>query len=171
MRVFRDFPYLYDGSLDYERAYLAEYTASENSLIVLALDGDRVVGCASGLPMLDADPAFSKPFVAAGFAPAEVFYFGESVLEADWRGQGIGHRFFDHREAHARDLGFSTTAFCAVQRPSDHPARPADYRALDGFWRKRGYRPRPDLVTRFGWKDIDQPGETDKPMQFWIRER
>lgn len=171
IRVFRDFPYLYDGSLDYERAYLAEYAASDHSIIVLALDGDRVVGCSTGLPMLDADPAFAKPFAAAGFELAELFYFGESVLEADWRGHGIGHRFFDQREAHAHALGFATTTFCAVQRPANHPARPADYRALDAFWRKRGYRPRPDLVTRFAWKDIDQPVETDKPMQFWVRDK
>lgn len=169
IRVFRDFPYLYDGSLDYERGYLAEYAASTDSLIVLALDDKRVVGCSTGLPMVDADPAFQRPFVDAGCALQDVFYFGESVLDAAWRGRGIGHRFFDEREAHARQLGFPITTFCAVQRPPDHPLRPADYRPLDSFWRKRGYRPRTDLVTRFGWKDIDQARETHKSMQFWVR--
>ena len=31
------------------------------------------------------------------------------------------------------------SAFCAVQRPSDHPERPPGYAPLDPFWRKRGY--------------------------------
>lgn len=168
IRVFRDFPYLYDGTLEYERGYLEEYARSDHSVIVLALDGDRVVGCSTGLPISDADHAFQQPFVQAGFELANVFYFGESVLDAGWRGRGIGHRFFDEREGHAFALGFETTTFCAVQRPVDHPLRPSDYRPLDAFWKKRGYRPRPDLITQFSWKDMDQPEETDKPMQFWV---
>ncbi|TVS12093.1 MAG: GNAT family N-acetyltransferase [Wenzhouxiangella sp.] len=169
IRVFRDFPYLYDGSLDYERSYLNEYAESDRSVIVLAADGDCLIGCSTGLPLGDADAAFRRPFIEAGFDPETVFYFGESVLDAGWRGRGIGHRFFDERQTHAVNLGFKLTTFCAVQRPDDHPLRPSDYRPLDGFWRKRGYRPRPDMVTHFGWKDIDQPVATDKPMQFWIR--
>ncbi len=169
MRVFREFPYLYDGSLEYERDYLAEYAESDSSVIVLALAGETAAGCSTGLALIDADGAFQQPFQQSGLALDDVFYFGESVLDPAWRGRGIGHAFFDQREAHARALGFAVTAFCAVQRPDDHPLRPAGYRPLDGFWKKRGYQPRPDLVTRFGWKDIDQPAETDKRMQFWIR--
>ncbi|MEE4639022.1 MAG: GNAT family N-acetyltransferase [Wenzhouxiangella sp.] len=170
IRIFRDFPYLYDGSLDYERGYLAEYAASPDSVIVLALNNQQLVGCSTGLPMADAEPAFRQPFIEAGFALEKVFYFGESVLEAVWRGHGVGHQFFDQREAHAEGLGFSITTFCAVQRSSDHPLRPAAYRPLDAFWSRRGYRPRPDLITHFGWKDIDQAVQTDKPMQFWVRD-
>lgn len=170
IRVFREFPYLYDGSLDYEKQYLAEYAESPDSVIVLALAGDSVVGCSTGLPLLDADAAFRQPFQQAGFCLDEVFYFGESVLDANWRGRGVGHSFFDAREAHAADLGFAVTTFCAVQRAEDHPLRPPSYRPLDPFWKNRGYRLRPDLVTRFGWKDVDQPAETDKPMQFWVRQ-
>ncbi|MFW6340440.1 MAG: GNAT family N-acetyltransferase [Wenzhouxiangella sp.] len=169
IRIFRAWPYLYDGSADYERSYLADYARSPGSVIVLARNGREVVGCATGLPLTDADAAFRQPFVAAGMAVDEIFYFGESVLDTAWRGQGIGHRFFDEREAHARQAGFAVTTFCAVQRPADHPLRPLDYRPLDSFWQKRGYHPGAGLVTRFAWKDIDQPGETDKRMQFWLR--
>ena len=44
------------------------------------------------------------------------------------------------------------------------------YRPLDAFWRKRGYAPLPGVVAQFRWKDIDQSGETDHPLQFWLRE-
>ena len=40
--VFRAFPYLYEGSLDYERGYLATYARSTESLFVLALDGETI---------------------------------------------------------------------------------------------------------------------------------
>ena len=63
------------------------------------------------------------------------------------------------------------TAFCAVERSADHPSRPPDYRPLDGFWNKRGYVKRNDLVTSFAWKEIGETTATDKPMTFWLKER
>jgi hypothetical protein len=54
-------------------------------------------------------------------------------------------------------------------RPADHPSRPADYRPLDDFWRKRGYAPLPGVVARFAWKDLGEAEETRKTLQFWIR--
>ena len=55
-------------------------------------------------------------------------------------------------------------------RPADHPARPAGYAPLDGFWRKRGYAPVDGLTASFPWKDIGDEAETEKPMQFWMRD-
>ena len=53
-------------------------------------DDETVVGASTGLPMIAADEAFRAPFIAAGIDPARVFYFGESVLLPEYRGQGIG---------------------------------------------------------------------------------
>lgn len=155
IRIFRDWPYLYDGNLDYEREYLAHYQASPNSVFVLALDDTGgVVGSSTGLPLTDAHAEFQAPFRKAGYAIERVFYFGESVLDPAWRGRGFGHAFFDRREAQARKLGHDIATFCAVVRPSDHPLRPADYRPLDEFWMKRGYVPAEGLTTRFAWQVI-----------------
>ncbi len=170
IQVFREFPYLYDGDLDYERRYLEHYQQTAGSVLVLALDQQQVVGAATALPMVDADAAFQAPFVDHGRDPGQIYYFGESVLLPDYRGQGAGHRFFDERERAARDQGFATTAFCAVVRPEDHPARPADYRPLDDFWRKRGYRSYPELRCSFPWRDPGADRDTAKTMQFWLQE-
>ena len=51
--VFRDWPYLYDGDLDYERGYLETYRNSEGAVLVGAFDGPRLVGAATGTPMRD----------------------------------------------------------------------------------------------------------------------
>jgi GNAT superfamily N-acetyltransferase len=170
IQVFRDFPYLYDGSADYERDYLAGYAESPASIFVLVFDGERVVGCATGLPLAEAHAEFRQPFEQAGMAVSDIFYFGESVLDRNYRGQGLGHVFFDRREDHARRLGFRFTTFCAVEREADHPLRPADYRPLHDFWRKRGYQPVAGLTAEFSWKDINQPHETAKRMQYWSRD-
>ncbi len=168
--VFRAFPYLYEGSEDYEVSYLRTYAQSPESLFVLALDGTRIVGASTGVPMADAPDVFRAPFVAAGIDPAGVFYFGESVLLAQYRGRGLGVRFFEEREAYARRLGrFDWCAFCAVERPKDHPLRPAGYVPLDDFWGKRGYEHRAALRTVLEWQDIGEAGESGKPMSFWLK--
>jgi GNAT superfamily N-acetyltransferase len=170
IRVFRDFPYLYDGSKAYEDKYLAHFATAEGSALVLACDADRVVGCATAMPMNSADAEFQQPFLDRQIAIDGIFYFGESVLESAYRGRGIGHQFFDQREAQARKHGANFTTFCAVQRPANHPLRPVDYRPLDAFWQKRGYTRRDDLTTQFSWKDIDQSKESGKTMVFWVRD-
>ena len=168
--VFRAFPYLYDGDLAYERRYLRPYRDSDRAIVVGAFDGARLVGAATGAPLEDHADDFAAAFGGTGVALRDVFYCAESVLLPDYRGRGIGHRFFDAREAQARRLGHRHAAFCAVIRPDDHPDRPTDYRPLDAFWRKRGYAPLPDVVARFAWKDLGADRETRKPLQFWMKD-
>lgn len=170
MTVFRDWPYLYDGTLDYERRYLEHYRASREAVLVGAFDGTRLVGVATGTPMEDHSDDFSAAFADSGIALDEIFYCAESVLLPAYRGQGLGHAFFDAREAHARALGRRKSAFCAVVRAPGHPARPAGYRPLDEFWRRRGYAPLPGVVARFSWMDLGDTADSPKPMQFWIRD-
>ncbi|MCC5989605.1 MAG: GNAT family N-acetyltransferase [Pararhodobacter sp.] len=168
--VFRDWPYLYDGDFAYERRYLEPYRTSPGAIMVGAFDGARLVGAATGTPMEDHADDFAAAFAGTGLDLGDIFYCAESVLLPEYRGRGLGHRFFDLREAHARALGRRFVAFCGVVRPEDHPARPVAYRPLDGFWRARGYAPLPGVVAHFGWKDVGEAEETRKPLQFWIRE-
>lgn len=99
-----------------------------------------------------------------------VFYFGESVLLPEYRGRGIGHAFFDQREAYARALGrFRCTAFCSVDREDDDPRRPPEYRPNDAFWHKRGYRRRAGMTMHLPWKETGR-GEVIHPLTFWLRD-
>ena len=170
IEVFRDWPYLYDGDLSYEQRYMTTYRDSASAIVVGAFDDDRLVGASTGTPLTEHEEDFAHPFAGSGTDLEEVFYCAESVLLPEYRGQGAGHGFFDHREAHARALGFKKSAFCGVQRPADHPMRPNDYAPLDPFWRKRGYAPLPGVVAEFSWKDLGDAGETQKPLQFWIKD-
>ncbi|SFS15192.1 GNAT family N-acetyltransferase [Yoonia litorea] len=169
MTVFRDWPYLYQGTFDYEHRYLQSYRDSAGAILVGAFDGDHLVGAATGTPMEDHADDFAKPFAAISQPLTDIFYCAESVLLPDYRGRGIGHAFFDVREDHARALGRKVSAFCAVVRPIDHPSRPADYAPLDPFWRKRGYTPIDGVVASFDWRDVGDDRETTKPMQFWSK--
>ena len=170
--VFREFPYLYEGSLDYEAGYLRGFATSTRSALVLARAGGDVVGTATAMPLVEhGDHAtLAAPLTEAGIDPRHVYYFGESVLLPAYRGRGIGGAFFAHREQAARTHGYRLCAFCAVERPVDHPARPRDYRPHDALWARHGYHRRPDLVATLSWRDLGAAEDTLKPMVFWIRE-
>jgi GNAT superfamily N-acetyltransferase len=171
IEVFREYPYLYDGDLGYEARYLRTYSASPESLFVLVRDGDRVVGASTAVPMGHEEAAFQQPFVARGLDPAQVFYYGESVLSRGYRGRGLGGRFFDERERYARALGrFRHAVFCAVERAPGDPRRPAGYRPLDAFWQARGFRKIPDLTTTYAWKELGEDAASPKVMTFWRKE-
>jgi GNAT superfamily N-acetyltransferase len=169
MTVFRDFPYLYDGDLDYERKYLRKFADLPESTLVVARDGDAIVGASTALPMAKAEDDIAAPFRAQQLDPDHYYYFGESVLLSAYRGQGIGVAFFERREARARALGFRHATFCAVDRPTTHARRPKDYVPLDAFWTHRGYVKRPELVCTFEWKEVGAVDETAKTMTFWVK--
>lgn len=167
--VFRDWPYLYDGDLGYEREYLAAYARSPNSVVVLARDGDAVVGASTGIPLGEDGAEFQAPFLERGIDVATVFYCGESVLLPAYRGRGAGHAFFDAREAHARRLGgFEWSAFAAVDRDDADPRKPAGHRGNESFWEKRGYARQPGMAMRLHWNELGV-GEVGHALTFWLR--
>jgi len=168
--VFRAFPYLYEGDLAYEQCYLSKFAGLHDGTIVVARDGEEIVGASTALPLAKAGASEQQPFLSAGMDLGRIYYFGESVLLPEYRGRGLGVAFFDAREARARALGYRTAAFCAVERPADHPRRPKNYTPLDAFWAKRGYRKRPEFSTTFSWQDLDEAEESPKPMVFWTKE-
>lgn len=171
IKVFAEWPYLYEGDLDYELKYLDIYFKSEHSFVVLAMDGDKVVGASTAIWLPDAEEAFQKPFVELGIDPKTVCYFGESVLLGEYRGRGAGKKFMQAREMFARSLpNVKIVAFCAVVRDENHPRKPKDYRPLGEFWQTMGFTQRAGMIARFPWKDLGDLNETEKELQFWLKD-
>lgn len=168
--VFRDYPYLYEGSVEYEKGYLQTYLQSEHSFLFAVYDGNTMVGATTCIPLKDETAEIRKPFEDAEFDADAICYFGESILLPAYRGLGLGHRFFDEREAHARSLGgVKTCCFCSVDRGENHPLKPAGYRSNDAFWLKRGYRQEPALQSIMEWPDLGESVSTPKTMIFWTK--
>lgn len=169
--VFKAFPYLYEGSIDYEKEYLKVYAESENAFLFAVYDGNKMVGATTCIPLINETYEVQEPFVNAGIELESVFYFGESILLPDYRGLGLGHHFFDEREAHARSFdACKITSFCSVVRTKNHPLRPSDYQPLDKFWTKRGYNKDTSLKSTFEWLDIGEIQPTQKEMVYWTKQ-
>ncbi len=166
--VFRDWPYLYDGDPENEATYLKPYAVA-GAVLVLAKAGTETIGVATAMP-LSAHADAAQLTLPPGAPPVEdIYYCAESVLLPAFRGQGLGHRFFDVREAAARRHGFGWIGFASVLRPENHPLRPLDARSHATFWRGRGYVPLAGALAEFTWTDIGDEHPSPKQLQFWIQ--
>lgn len=172
IEVFREFPYLYDGTLDYEKEYLKTYYKAKDAFAVMVRDinTQTFVAATTSIRASEEVEAFRKPFEDFGYNPYEVFYFAESVVLADYRNIGIGKEFFKRRESFARSIaGIRHLSFCAVERPDKHPLKPAQYKDLSEYWARQGFFKVEGLITQFAWKDISEDAETAKNMQFYMK--
>lgn len=171
IQVFREYPYLYDGDIDYEKKYLKTYLHTKESIALLACNqrGD-VVGASTGIPLMNETNEFIHAFQASDYNPSEIFYCAESILLPDYRGKGIYKKFFLERENQAKQLGrFQWCSFCCVEREDQHPLKPKNHIPLDKIWQHFGYEKRSKITTSYKWKDIDKKEETQHKMVFWIK--
>lgn len=171
IEVFREYPYLYDGNIDYERKYLGRYFSSKNSFLHLARHDGELIGATTAIPLIDEDPMVKDAFGNFKDYPLDsVFYFGESLVRAAYRGNKLGERFFNEREAFAiRFPSIRFTTFCAVIRDPNDPRKPAGYRSPESLWRRRGYSAVENLKTHFEWKELGEKQMGKREMQFWLR--
>jgi GNAT superfamily N-acetyltransferase len=171
IKIFRDFPYLYDGDLNYEKKYLETYFSSANSYVAICYDADRAIGACTAILLADEQKEFQQAFLEKNIDTNKICYFGESILEKEYRGKGIGNLFMDMRINFAKELrGVNQAVFCAVIRSPAHPEKPKDYVPLDNFWIKRGFQKLIGFEAEYAWKDIGEETESQKKMQFWRKE-
>ena len=171
LTLFREFPYLYEGTAEAEAEYLQTYAQTPGAALVLARDGERVVGAATAVPLSGEVEELQAPFRAAGIDPAQVLYIGEALLEDGYQNQGLGGQLLDRAEAQADALGLPLLAAAMVQRPDDHPLKPAGWRSPRSLAERRGYVMRPELDTTLTWQEVGESRPSPKPMRFWVRER
>lgn len=171
IKVFYEFPYLYAGTEESEKEYLQVYLNCPESFVFAVYDGPLMVGATTAIPLSYETEEVKNPFLRSPYSIEKVFYFGESILLPEYRGLGLGHRFFDEREKYALSFGkYTVTAFCAVDRPDNHPLKPDNYRTNEHLWRKRGYTIHPELSCTMSWLDINEKAETSKKLTFWLKE-
>lgn len=169
LTIFREFPYLYDGLLADELKYLEHYATTPDALVATVSDAGRVVGAATGIPLAAEGPELVDPVSGAGHRVDEIYYVGELLFYQEYRSRGLGLTLLQRVEDEVRSLRKYRYLACAtVQRPADHPDRPAQYLPIERFLGKTGFTTMGDLVTGFTWRDIDGT-ECYHPMKYWIK--
>jgi len=174
IRLFRAFPYLYEGSLDYERRYLEGYTREPRATLIRVLDGDRLVGVATAVPLASASDIVAEAprlFAQAGYDPATFYYYAEILVDPAYRGRGVAKLVYAERERLARQWGYRNLCLAVVKRPADHPLKPKDYVSPERIWQRDGFV-RTGIEFAYHWPTIQPDGmvvDQDNPMIFWVK--
>ena len=170
IEIFREFPYLYDGDMEYERNYLSRYLQSGESFLLLGQDALGIACACTGIPLEHEMDEFKAPFIQRGGSVTDKFYLGEIMIRKDLRGQGLGTRVMKLAlSTIARTGKYQHVVLCTVIRPPNHPLKPAGYQFNDHLWRKVGFSKLADDKVFFPWKDLGDAHETIKPMHYWIK--
>lgn len=168
MEVFKDYPYFENPDLNHELQYLKKLASNKESIAVLIFDNTTLVGLSLGSPLEIESPALHHPFKEHHLKVESYFHFGDSALLKGYRGRGIGHHFFDAREAHvAQYKKFKHICFCVPNCSNSTP--PKDFVPLNDFWRKRGYIHHPEMKCTLSWKKVGGTHPVEHPMSFWIK--
>ena len=168
IQIFREYPYLYDGSIEYERTYLGRYSMSPESLLIILEDALGIVGACTGIPLAGEDPEFQNAFV--GENKEEIYYIGEVMLRADSRGKKLGSRLMSTALDLIDSNQFKKISLCTVDRGLGHPREPLGYSPPDYLWKKYGFEKSKNFMAYLDWKDIGHDVETRKPLNIWFRQ-
>jgi len=168
--IFLEYPYLYEGDLEYESKYLKKFSKAPNFMITAIKDGDRIVGAMTGLPLSHEEANVKFPWTTHNLDTDRIYYFSEILLYPKYRRMGHGKRIFHVAEKKIASYGkYSKFALATVVRGKNHPQRPKNYIDTDGFWQKLGYKKQKNLVCHIPWKEIGEKEESNKPLVFWAK--
>ena len=166
--IFKEYLYLYDGNLDYERKYLSRYGNISDSILLLVRDKEGILGAATGIPLVNDEPEFTEPFKDKNLD--EIFYIGELMIRKDNRSKGIGTLLLKNMLDLIDKNQFKTVCLYTVDRGNNHPLKPDFYQSPDSLWRKFGFEKHSSHIVYFSWRDLGNVVETEKPMNVWIKD-
>jgi GNAT superfamily N-acetyltransferase len=175
IRVFRDYPYLYDGNRAYEETYLQGLARNDRSLVVVARVDGAVVAAATALPLAsDAEilAGIDGAFARLALDARDYYYYSEIVVDAAHRSRGIAREFYRRRRDHAIELGFHKVCFAAIEREPGVLPAPAAYFDPAPMWTAMGFVKQPGIFVTFRWPTLTPSGtqDTDHRLVFWLRD-
>lgn len=177
LKVFCEFPFLYVGNMEDDLAYTQMFSTSSQGMLVVAFEGDTIVGIRSGMPVKSEkagplDEGKCRQLEAHGIKAEEYYYCGEIIVEPAFRKKGIATQLMRKFIEEVKALGFPGMIAILSIRPSHHPLRPQIYFEGGTFLSKYGFIKSPVVFT--AQYPTRQPDGTVKKQQnklaCWIKE-
>jgi hypothetical protein len=167
---YRNYPYLYEGNITDEKAYLSMYAKSKDSLLVIAKNGDDIVGAVTGIPMLESKEENKQLFAQKQIPAEHIFYLGELVLSQDYQNNTIQESLYLQLENAVKELEkYSLLAVCEIERSPDDTKKPVSAFSSEVIWTGRGFTKQPQLYTTDAWKDVGDLEKSDHHLFFWYK--
>ena len=174
LSYFREYPYLYEGTLQEERVYSAWFSKLKDSMVAVVYYNNKPVGFLTGTSFVDFSEHYTGSltlFRNAGLDPEQYYYFGEVIIQKEHRGNSLSRKLFELLEQYVRDLGYTKTCL-VTESHKTHPCKPTDYRELDGLWIRLGYIKTSAGIT-FKWNTLQVNGTKERQehvLMYWIKD-
>jgi hypothetical protein len=126
------------------------------------------VGFGNAIVMADECEEIRKPFEDQHLNLNHYLYIGEVMIEKSYRSKHLLKSAllpYFKRFADEQRCRFFTGM--TVQRPDDHPYKPADYQSLEPIWKMFGAKKRDDMAINFEWKQVDSHKEESNKLDVW----
>lgn len=172
IKYFREFPYLYEGNIDYEQAYLNNYIKGKDSVILCIEVEKEPIAIASGTSLMsEMDITTRSMQELSNLIPVEsTAYLGEIIISEAYRGKGLSKTIISQLENHFKNLNYTHTCFLTVVR-NNHPLEPKNYIKPSVFWIANGYT-KTFVSSSFHWPCIQENGkiiECENEMIYWVK--
>lgn len=159
IEIFREYPYLYEGTVENERNYIENYLSNPQSRIFVLFDGDKICGMLTTVPMSGEYQDIIASFEKTGLKSSESFYLGDMILQKEYRNRKLFPIFFNAALEHAKCKGFKTLSLmCIVCKDADW-GRPAEFRDVVRLCEKIGFTKIDGGVIELKWASLAKGGE------------
>ena len=156
MTHYRGYPYLYEGSDDYEHEYIADFPNNQHSIMVGAFESGELEGFVLGTP-LEGDSPILASISDKVHRRATTYYIADIILNSGLRAQRISETLMNTIEREIISLGYKQICFLTVFRPENHPTRPPGYVESRALWERFGYVKQPAKLT-YDWASLNAAG-------------
>jgi hypothetical protein len=160
INFFRQYPYLYEGNLAYEKTYLKHYLDNPDTFLMGFFDGEKLGAFMSCMPLLssaDIVKDAETKFKMIGLNAQKLMYIGETSIMPEYRSFTLTYEIPKRLREIVLQLGYEGGCSLTVDRPKNHPLRPADYQDVEVVFKKFGYH-RVDITSELEWPTIQPNG-------------
>ncbi len=166
-KVYRNYPYFYNGDDAGYEAYLESFPNLGNVVVCLAFEVKEIVGIAVGLPMPKRN-VYQKPLLEHDYDLKELFYLGEFGLKPELQGKGIELTMYQNIENVANKSGqFKKICFWEIENTLGQKA--TSYFPKDNFWKQLNFIWHPELNFQIFWTNIGDTKESAHKAVYWMK--
>lgn len=167
LSIFKDYPYLYQGSLENEIDYVSAYALSVQSIFVYLEDESGLRAASLGMPLKQKSSSFTAPLANDNID--SIFYIGEIMVRQDARQRGLGRELMHKMISQVDMQTFNTLSLYTVERADNHPLKPLGYSPPDHLWKMFGFEKLENRTAFFKWQEPNEQDITEKNMSIWMK--
>lgn len=172
---FKQYPYLYSGTLERSQKYAARYAACEQGMIAVAMIQNKVACISTGIPLShDSNlvTTIRNECVQKQLEANQYYYLGETIVMPEFQSQSVLEKIVLKQCEQIKAWGFEFACMLNVLREDNHPLKPVDYQCEQFIWQSIGFS-KTDIVIKSSWPTIQKNGEIEKQenlLGLWVKD-